>query len=72
MPVRVPDELTKGQHETLQKTLTGAMLQEKLSKKPRVEKMLQCAAAAMNKLRVESKIKWDGTKEIRKWRRCEK
>ena len=33
---------------------------------------IQCAAAAIDKLRVESKIKWDGTKEIRKWRDAEK
>jgi hypothetical protein len=33
---------------------------------------IQCAAAAMDKLRLESKVEWNGAKEIRKWRDAEK
>ena len=33
---------------------------------------IQCAAESIDKLRNESKIKWDGVKEIRKWRDAEK
>ena len=68
--VRVPDEL-KGRMKRC-KNINWSEVARKAFEEAARREEIQCAAAAIDKLRVESKIKWDGTKEIRKWRDAEK
>jgi hypothetical protein len=68
--VRVPEEL-KGRMKRCKSVNWSEVARKAFEEAARKEE-IQCATAAMDKLRVESKIKWDGTKEIRKWRDAEK
>lgn len=68
--VRVPEEL-KGRMEHCRNINWSEVARKAFEEAARREE-IQCAAAAIDQLRVESKIKWDGSKEIRKWRDAEK
>jgi hypothetical protein len=68
--IRVPEEL-KARMESC-KGINWSEVARKAFEDAALKEEIQCAAAAIDKLRVESKIKWDGTKEIRKWRDAEK
>jgi hypothetical protein len=68
--VRVPEEL-KGRMKRCKSVNWSEVARKAFEDTARKEE-IQCAAAAIDKLRVESKIKWDGAKEIRKWRDVEK
>ncbi len=68
--IRVPEEL-KARMERC-KDINWSEVARKAFEEAARREEIQCAAATIDKLRVESKIKWDGTKEIRKWRDAEK
>ena len=68
--VRVPEEL-KGRMKRCKSVNWSEVARKAFEDAARREE-IQCAAATIDRLRVESKIKWDGTKEIRKWRDAEK
>jgi hypothetical protein len=62
--VRVPEEL-KSRMERCKSINWSEVARRAFEEAARKEEM-QGAAAAIDELRVESKIKWDGSKEIRK------
>ncbi len=68
--VRVPEELKDRMQRC--KNINWSEIARKAFEEAARREEMQCAAAAIDKLRVESKIKWDGTKEIRKWRDAER
>ena len=68
--IRVPEDL-KSRMEQCKGINWSEVARKAFEEAARREEM-QCAAAAIDKLRVESKIKWDGSGEIRKWRDAEK
>ena len=68
--IRVPEEL-KSRMERCKSVNWSEIARKAFEEAARKEEM-QCAAASIDKLRNESKIKWDGVKEIRKWRDAEK
>ena len=68
--VRVPEELKDRMQRC--KNINWSEVARKAFEEAARREEIQGAAAAIDKLRVESKIKWDGTKEIRKWRDAEK
>ena len=68
--VRVPEELKDRMQRC--KDINWSEVARKAFEEAARRKEIQCAATVMDELRVESKIKWDGSKEIRKWRDAEK
>jgi hypothetical protein len=68
--VRVPKDLKDRMKHC--KTVNWSEIARKAFEEAARKEEIQYAAAAIDKLRVESKIKWNGTKEIRKWRDAEK
>jgi len=68
--VRVPEELKDRMQRC--KGINWSEVARKAFEEAARREEIACAAAAIDKLRIESKIKWDGTKEIRKWRDAEK
>jgi hypothetical protein len=68
--VRVPEEL-KSRMERC-KTVNWSEIARKAFEEAARREERRCAAAAIDQLRAESKIKWDGAGEIRKWRDAEK
>jgi hypothetical protein len=64
--VRVPEEL-KGRMKRCKSVNWSDVARKAFEDAARREEM-QCAAEAIKNLRLESKAKWDGAKEIRKWR----
>ena len=68
--VRVPEEL-KDRMQRCKDINWSEVARQAFEEAARREE-IQRAAAEMDKLRVESKIKWDGTREIRKWRDAKK
>ena len=64
--VRVPDEL-KGRMKRCKSVNWSDVARKAFEDAARKEEM-QCAAEAIKNLRLESKAKWDGAREIRKWR----
>ena len=68
--IRVPEEL-KGRMKRCKSVNWSEVARKAFEDAARKEE-IQRAAATIDKLRVESTIKWDGTKEIRKWRDAEK
>ncbi|MFB3888350.1 MAG: hypothetical protein ACE14S_02595 [Candidatus Bathyarchaeia archaeon] len=68
--IRIPEELKSRMEQC--KSINWSDVARKAFEEATRREEMQCAAAAIDKLRVESKIKWDGTKEIRKWRNAAK
>ena len=68
--VRVPEELKDRMQRC--KGINWSEVARKAFEEAARREEIACAATAIDKLRIESKIKWDGTKEIRKWRDAEK
>lgn len=68
--VRIPDDLKNKMKQC--EGVNWSEVARKAFEEAACKEEMQCAAAAIDKLRVESKVKWDGTKEIRKWRDVEK
>jgi len=68
--IRVPEELKRRMEQC--KGINWSEVARKAFEEAARREEMQCAAAVIDKLRVESKIKWDGSKEIRKWRDAEK
>ncbi len=64
--VRVPEEL-KSRMERC-KTVNWSDVARKAFEEAARREEIRCAAAAIDRLRNESNIEWDGAKEIRKWR----
>jgi hypothetical protein len=68
--VRVPEELKERMQRC--KDINWSEVARQAFEEAARREEIQRAAAEMDKLRVESKIKWDGTMEIRKWRDAKK
>lgn len=68
--IRIPEELKLRMEQC--KTVNWSEVARKAFEEAARREEMQCATAAIDKLRAESKIKWDGAKEIRKWRDAEK
>ncbi len=68
--VRVPEEL-KERMESCKGINWSEVARKAFEEAARKEEM-HCAAAAIDKLRLESKVEWNGAKEIRKWRDAER
>jgi hypothetical protein len=68
--VRVPEEL-KGRMKRCKSVNWSDVARKAFEDAARREE-IKCAATAIDELRVESKIKWNGAKEIRKWRDAER
>jgi len=64
--VRVPEEL-RGRMKRC-KSINWSDIARKAFEDAARKEEIQCAAEAIKKLRLESEAKWDGAKEIRKWR----
>lgn len=64
--IRIPEEL-KGRMERCKKVNWSEVARKAFEDATRREE-IQCAADTIKKLRSESEEKWDGAKEIRKWR----
>jgi hypothetical protein len=64
--VRVPEEL-KGRMKRC-KSVNWSEVARKAFEEAAHREEMQCAAEVIKNLRLGSKTKWDGAKEIRKWR----
>jgi len=62
-----PHTATSGNYERKQKTKPKIKDAKHMSEEKELEE-IQCAAQAIKNLRLESKVEWNGSKEIRKWR----
>ena len=68
--IRIPEELKDRMKQC--KSINWSEVARKAFEEAARREEIQCASAAIDELRVGSKIKWDGTGEIRKWRDAEK
>jgi len=68
--IRIPEELKDRMKQC--KSINWSEVARKAFEEAARREEIQCASAAIDELRVGSKIKWDGTREIRKWRDAEK
>lgn len=64
--VRIPENL-KGRMKRCKK-VNWSDVARKAFEDVASREEIQCAADAIKNLRLESKAKWDGAKEVRKWR----
>jgi len=64
--VRVPEEL-KGRMKRCKSVNWSDVARKAFEDAARREEM-HCAVEAIKNLRLESKVEWDGAKEVRKWR----
>ena len=64
--VRVPEELKDRMKHC--KSVNWSEVARKAFEDAARKEEMQCAAESIKKLRMESKSKWDGAGEIRKWR----
>jgi hypothetical protein len=64
--IRVPEELKVRMKRC--KNINWSDVARKAFEDAALREEMQCAAEAIKNLRTESKIKWNGSKQIRKWR----
>ncbi len=68
--IRVPEDLKRKMEQC--KGVNWSEVARKAFEEAARREETRCAAAAIDKLRTESKIEWNGAKEIRKWRDAER
>ena len=68
--VRIPEDLKSRMQQC--KGINWSEVARKAFEEVARKEEILCAAAAIDKLRMESKVEWNGAKEIRKWRDAER
>jgi len=68
--IRIPKDLKSKMEQC--KGINWSEVARKAFEEAARREEIQCAAAAIDKLRMESTVEWSGAKEIRKWRDAER
>jgi hypothetical protein len=68
--IRIPEELKSRMEQC--KGINWSEVARKAFEEAARREEIECAAAAIDKLRMDSKVEWNSAKEIRKWRDAER
>jgi hypothetical protein len=68
--IRLPEDLKERMERC--KNINWSEVARKAFEEAARRQEILCAASAIDKLRIESKVRWNGAKEIRKWRDAER